>query len=215
MPKGKWSSHDERRYKEILSSCVSAHRAARGRKAGATKMCKRIAAATVNRDRALADLGLGDVFERSLESGRGMSGGLLQSSLESGRQRSYGLRGGTQLLSVELNGSPLRADLESGRTRAPILSGAYDGLRGTPAEHRAMAMRKAGQAERALDRGDYSSAFVNAIAANDEAQWTDDDALKRMTFREFDFASDPEMLPRRRPLPDTDLDGLRGLRRRR
>jgi hypothetical protein len=82
-------------------------------------------------------------------------------------------------------------------------------LNGTPAQHRARAIQQAEKAERSLSRGDYSRAFVDSAIANDEAQWTDDEALKKMTVREFDMASDPEALPRRRPREDTD--GLAGL----
>lgn len=75
MPKKRWSASDERKYKHILKSC----KVSQGRKKGASKMCKRVAAATVERD-----IGM-----------RGLGGGL----------RSIPARGmGAQLLSVNLGG---------------------------------------------------------------------------------------------------------------
>lgn len=325
MPRGKWSAHDERKYEAILSSCTAAHRAHRGRKAGATKACKRIAAATVNRDRALADLGLGNVFEQSLESmggargTRGLRGGSLddaaakykarqaaerEEGIRAGKERharmreieakypgtypglltaTYpgfdrefpgrgmgGFRGAREMLDRRPGASQygdfhaptvrdmlkrhpenarwLRnlsdADLRAKRAGAwdanlmeelaqyeweierrreggdgglrggtqalsmtiprALFAGEFAGLRGTPAEHRAAALKKADAAERSLERGDYSRAFVSAVAANNEAQWTDDPALRKTTFREFQLASDPNALPRWRPRADTD-----------
>jgi hypothetical protein len=49
MPKKRWSASDDRKYKSIVKSC----RLAQGRKKGAAKFCKRMAAATVERDRGL------------------------------------------------------------------------------------------------------------------------------------------------------------------
>ena len=51
--KGKWTAKDERQYKHIVKSCSA------GRKKRSLKTCKRIAAATVNRDRAVKTAGCG------------------------------------------------------------------------------------------------------------------------------------------------------------
>lgn len=47
MPRSRWSKKDERKYKHILHSCKT------GLRKRSKKTCQRIAAATVNRDRAL------------------------------------------------------------------------------------------------------------------------------------------------------------------
>lgn len=50
MPRGAWTKKDERKYEAIFESCRF------GSRPRAEKTCKRIAAATVNRDRALRGL---------------------------------------------------------------------------------------------------------------------------------------------------------------
>jgi len=80
MPKKRWSALDERKYKAIVKSC----KLSRGRKKGATRICKRIAAATVERDRGIAELGLGG--PRSIPA-RGMGAQLLSVGLGDRWQR--------------------------------------------------------------------------------------------------------------------------------
>lgn len=83
MPKKRWSAHDEQKYKGILRSC----KLSQGRKKGVTKECKRIAAATVERDRGLEALGI-----RRPAPARGL--------------RSIPARGmGAQLVSINLGGT--------------------------------------------------------------------------------------------------------------
>lgn len=83
MPKKRWSAHDEQKYKGILRSC----KLSQGRKKGVTKECKRIAAATVERDRGLEALGI-----RRPAPMRGL--------------RSLPARGmGAQLVSIDLGGT--------------------------------------------------------------------------------------------------------------
>lgn len=60
MPKKRWSASDERKYKHILKSC----KISQGRKKGAAKMCKRIAAATVERDIGFRGLGASSADEK-------------------------------------------------------------------------------------------------------------------------------------------------------
>ena len=47
MPRGVWSPSSERQYEHVKASCL----AKRGKSAKAKKLCKRIAAATVNKQR--------------------------------------------------------------------------------------------------------------------------------------------------------------------
>jgi hypothetical protein len=54
MPK-KWSKHDEAKYEAILDSCKTSNRRKHKKGAKDAATCKRIAAATVNRDRALSE----------------------------------------------------------------------------------------------------------------------------------------------------------------
>jgi hypothetical protein len=58
MPKKKWSKRDEAKYEAILDSCKTSNRRKHKKGAKLAATCKRIAAATVNRDRALSELGL-------------------------------------------------------------------------------------------------------------------------------------------------------------
>lgn len=82
MPKNKWSAKDERKYEHIYEACVI--QARRGGEKGATKTCKRIAAATVNRDRALMGLSSCGLGSRAERGGRCVfSGNPLERAIES------------------------------------------------------------------------------------------------------------------------------------
>lgn len=82
MPKNKWSAKDERKYEHIYEACVI--QARRGGEKGATKTCKRIAAATVNRDRALMGLSSCGLGSRAERGGRCVfSGNRLERAIES------------------------------------------------------------------------------------------------------------------------------------
>lgn len=124
MPKKRWSAHDERKYNGIVSSC----RKARGRKKGVSKICKRIAAATVERDRGLEQLGI------RRPSGPYMDARILR-DIKSSSLGAIPARGmGAQLLSVNLGGRwqagdrvlKSRAMFQQKGDRTAIISNAED-----------------------------------------------------------------------------------------
>lgn len=205
MPKGKWSAKEERKYRHILKSCEvhsKGQKKGRGRKSSAT--CKRIAAATVNRDRALSALGLGNPLEAGLLASRPMRGLRGTPSHEQAERLVNELnRANEELAAAEAEyrqatdenlGWGTAADVtrlqHAVQRGAARRAGAVDefnnafgtrltGLRGTPEEHDEAARAALRSVGWHLDHGKSAVALLEAGRAIAEASWTNDPHLIR------------------------------------
>lgn len=215
MPRGSWTKKDERKYEKILDSCKLERRKGKKR---SVATCKRIAAATVNRDRKVRLRGTKGGMLQGPRGLRGITAGHLKHLERMFRDHRTG----------KIDDARLQAEVwlaqDSGATRDQVQqirerlnyyprSGAsrFQGLRGTPEEHRARS--EAFQDLLAFYAGRVPESLERQLQAlgDENWQWATGAARDPENLEHWEYVLDRSLSPGEQRTSRM-LQGLRGLR---